>query len=299
LDISFFLVFGVIFLLIAGPFYGIFHLRDKAKIQQLVYRLKTINRLRALPQTVNALTTKKQEQESWVNLRNIILYFVIPIPPLIMVLLSHSIFAMFVLVIVYFTIVASVYFCVIKVRKHRYNKAFNEQFPNAIELVIRNLRAGRTIIDSIRAAGEEIKGPVAEQFQSIVDQVELGKNFIQAVNDLSAELKVPDFTFFGIVLAVQQETGGNIIKTLGSLVNMLRGRQLMRLKIKALSAEGIISAIFMGSLPFVATGIIHLIQPDYFTILFTTSIGKKMLMLSILSEITGCLVIMRTLHIEV
>ncbi|OGT38557.1 MAG: hypothetical protein A3F11_04695 [Gammaproteobacteria bacterium RIFCSPHIGHO2_12_FULL_37_14] len=299
MDINFIIVLLMIFLLIVGPFIGIMHLRDKARNQQLAYRLNTINRVRATPQNNKIPIIKKQDNASWIILRNIILFFIIPIPALFMILLNDSIFFMFVQVSIYFGIIFVIYFSIIKIRENNYKKAFNDEFPNAIDQVIRNLRAGRTIIDSIKTAGEDIKGPVSEQFRSIVDQVGLGKDFILVINDLSAQLNIPEFTFFGIVLSVQQETGGNIIKTLSSLVTMLRGRHLMRLKVKALSSEGIMSAIVMGGLPFVAAGVIYLIRPDYFDVLFITSAGQKMLIISILCELIGCIVILRTLHIEV
>ena len=298
MDINFFIILLLVFLLFLGPFLGVIHLREKAKNQQLAYRLQIMNRFRVALSNHQPII-KKQTPPSWINMRNIFLYFIVPIPALFIILVSGSIPIMLSQIIIYFSIVFSIYFFSIKIRAHKYKKAFIEQFPNAIDLMIRNLRAGRTIIDSIKTAAEEMKGPVSWQLQSIYEQVELGRDFITVINDLSAELDIPEFTFFGIVLSVQQETGGNIIKTLNSLVTMLRGRHLMRLKIKALSAEGIMSAIIMSSLPFIVATIIFFIRPGYFDIMFIDPMGKKLLIASVLCELLGCLFIVRTLRIEV
>lgn len=295
---DFIIILLLVFFLLIVPFMGVLQLRERSKNQQLAYRLQAINRIRLALFTNNQFVAKKTLQSS-VSVRNVIWYFLAPIPALFIIVTNRSYFALFIQLIIYFGAIFAIYFSMIRIRDRRYKKKFIEQFPNAIDLIIRNLRAGRTIIDAIKTAGEEIKGPIAEQFRSIADQVELGKGFVAVVHDLSKQLNIPEFTFFGIVLSVQQETGGNIIKTLDSLVKMLRSRQLMRLKIKALSAEGIISALIMGGLPFIVLFAVYLLKEDYISILLNTQNGNILLMISAGCELLGCLWILRILHIEV
>lgn len=300
MDISYFVVFLLVYFLLLLPYFTVIYFRNKSRNQQIDYRLKTLNRIK-IENGIgkSAPAPVQQVPPSRVNLQNFLLYVVLPIPALFIIFLNDSVFVMILEIGIYFLFILGVYFTVLQIRRMRYIKKFNAEFPNAIELVIRNLRAGRTIIDAIKAAGEETKQPVSTQFKSIVDQVSLGRNFISVINDLSVELKIPEFTFFGIVLSVQQETGGNIIKTLTSLVSMLRGRSLMRLKVKALAAEGIVSAIIMASLPFIIVAILYLIKADYLSVMFNSSLGQKLLIAGGVFQMLGCLLIINLVRVDV
>ncbi len=295
-------IFLLITLLIILPYFGIIQFREKIKNQRLEARIKEINQQsnsRHASKAAQRHMNKKIESESPSNIGKILLYFFIPIPPVLFLFMGDSFYSIFLCTIVYFLFIISLYFLVKKIGKARYRKSFIIQLPNSIDQVVRNLRAGRTISDSIRTVGTDTKGPVAEQFRNISDQVELGKDFIAVVNELSQDLQIPEFSFVVIVLSVQQETGGNIIKTLSSLANMLRRRHLMRMKIKTLASEGILSAVFMGSLPFLVAGLIMLIRPEYLTVLFSTPNGQHLLIAGLVSESMGCIVIAKMVYMDV
>lgn len=291
---SFIFVFSVVII----PYIVVMQLREKVRKQRLESRIQTLNKQNLLP-SIKFTRRIIAKQESSLTLAKFFIYMMIILP-----IFSFSIFIESFSVIissaaVYLGVIIVGYFLIKKIRERHFKKAFINQFPNHIDQIIRNLRAGRTITDSIRAVSQETKGPISEQFRSIVDQVDLGKEFIFAVTDVSSQLRIPEFTFFVIVLSVQQETGGNIIKTLSSLANMLRRRQLMRLKIKSLSAEGIVSAFFMGSLPFIVAGVILLIRPEYLSVLFADPTGQNLLIAGVISELMGCVVIARMVHIDI
>lgn len=294
------LIFLIISFLLVGPYLIFAKIYNKVKRQQLEDRLNSINKQIKLQQNgAHSGRMQRKQRQQAISPGKMMLLVFIPLPPLLVIFVASSLYSAFISIVIYFVIIFSFYFLIQRIRRRRYTKAFIVALPNSIDLIIRSLRAGRTITDSIKTVGEETQGPVAEQFKNIVDQIELGKDFIKVVNEVSKKINIPEFSFFVIVLSVQQETGGNIIKTLSSLANMLRQRQLMRMKIKALSAEGIFSAFFMGSLPIAVAGIIQLIRPEYIALLLHTSGGQKVLIAAIISEIIGCLVIARMVQIDV
>ena len=146
---------------------------------------------------------------------------------------------------------------------------FTKLFPEAIDLIVRGLKSGLPINESIAAVGRELADPVGVEFRGIADAVKVGKTLEEALWLTATRLNTPDFKFFVISLAVQKETGGNLAETLGNLSDILRKRQQLKLKIKAMAAEGKASAYIIGSLPFVMFGLIRLINPEYAAVLYT------------------------------
>lgn len=150
-------------------------------------------------------------------------------------------------------------------------------FPDAIDLIVRGLKSGLPVIESVGAAGREMADPVGIEFRRIADAVKFGQTLEDAMWETAARLDTPEFKFFVISLAVQRETGGNLGETLGNLSDVLRGRRQMRLKIKAMSSEARASAMILGSLPFIMFGIIFLVNAGYASMLLTDPRGRIML----------------------
>ncbi|MEL7445248.1 MAG: type II secretion system F family protein [Pseudomonadota bacterium] len=141
--------------------------------------------------------------------------------------------------------------------------AFNTKFPDAIELLVRGLRSGLPVTETLAVVAEEVPGPVGEEFKSIVERIKIGKTMEDALQDTADRLGIPEFNFFCITLAIQRETGGNLAETLSNLSDVLRKRAQMKLKIKAMSSESKASAYIVGSLPFIVFGMIYWINPNY------------------------------------
>ncbi len=148
-------------------------------------------------------------------------------------------------------------------------KKFTELFPESIDLIVRGLRSGLPVTESISNVGREIGDPVGVEFRTVADNVRIGKTLDEALWAAAKRLDTPDFKFFVISLAVQQETGGNLAETLGNLGDILRKRHQMKLKIKAMSSEGKASAMIVGALPFIMFGMLLFINYDYASILYT------------------------------
>jgi tight adherence protein B len=146
--------------------------------------------------------------------------------------------------------------------KRRVNQ-FTAKFPDAIELLVRGLRSGLPISETLGVVGGEVPGPVGVEFRSVSDKMKIGRTMDSALQDTADRLGTPEFQFFVITLAIQRETGGNLAETLSNLATVLRQRMQMKLKIKAMSSESKASAYIIGALPFIVFGIISYINPDY------------------------------------
>src|SRR5687768_8162274 len=160
------------------------------------------------------------------------------------------------------------YFFVGKMIKRRINK-FNSNFPDAIELMVRGLRSGLPITETIGIVAAEISGPVGVEFRSVADKMKIGRTMEVALQETADRLGTAEFQFFVITLAIQRETGGNLAETLSNLADVLRKRAQMKLKIRAMSAESKASAYIVGSLPFVVFTLVWFINPNYMGGFFT------------------------------
>lgn len=152
---------------------------------------------------------------------------------------------------------------------------FIKQFPDALDLIVRGLQAGLPVNEAIINVGVEIPAPVGAEFRRVSDDVRLGKTLEQALWDANVRIDLPDYKFFVISLSVQRETGGNLGETLHNLASILRQRQQMKLKVKAMSSEAKASAYILGALPFVMLGLIMMMNYDYGIILFTHETAIK------------------------
>jgi tight adherence protein B len=141
--------------------------------------------------------------------------------------------------------------------------AFVTKFPEGLELLVRGLRSGLPVTETLSVVAQEVPGPVGFEFRGIVDRIKVGKTMEDALQDTADKLGIPEFNFFTITLAIQRETGGNLAETLSNLADVLRKRGQMKLKIKAMSSESKASAYIVGSLPFIVFALIFWVNPEY------------------------------------
>ncbi len=158
-------------------------------------------------------------------------------------------------------------------RKRRFN-AFLDELPNAIDIIVRGVKAGLPFGDCVKIVAKEAREPVATEFRKIVETQVMGVSLHEAVAKLPERVPVAEANFFAIVVAIQQKAGGGLSEALGNLSKVLRGRKALHRKIKAFSAEAKSSAGIIGSLPFIVTGVIYMVAPDYMTLLFTRTTGQ-------------------------
>ena len=156
-------------------------------------------------------------------------------------------------------------------------KAFTAEFPNAVDVIVRGVKAGLPLVDCLRMIAREANEPVRGEFKTILDDQTLGVPIDQAVQRLAERVPVAEANFFAIVISLQSRSGGSLSEALGNLSKVLRERKKMAGKIKAMSSEAKASAGIIGSLPVVVTCFLYLSSPDYISLLFTTFTGKMVL----------------------
>ncbi|MBV9370516.1 MAG: type II secretion system F family protein [Alphaproteobacteria bacterium] len=149
-----------------------------------------------------------------------------------------------------------------KLIKRRVAK-FTTRFPDALELMVRGLRSGLPISETLNVVADELPGPIADEFRTVSDKMKIGRTMEASLQETADRLGTPEFQFFVITLAIQRETGGNLAETLANLADVLRKRAQMKLKIKAMSSESKASAWIVGSLPFIVFLLVLFINPGY------------------------------------
>ncbi len=146
---------------------------------------------------------------------------------------------------------------------------FTVKFADAIDLLVRGLRSGLPVTETLGIVASEVPGPVGEEFKLVSDRIKVGRTMEDALQETADRLNMPEFSFFVITLAIQRETGGNLAETLSNLSDVLRKRAQMKLKIRAMSSESKASAYIVGALPFIVFGMIYWINPSYIGGFFT------------------------------
>ncbi len=140
---------------------------------------------------------------------------------------------------------------------------FTSKFSDAIDLLVRGLRSGLPVTETLGIVASEVPGPVGEEFKLVSDRIKVGRTMEDALQETADRLNMAEFSFFVITLAIQRETGGNLAETLSNLSDVLRKRAQMKLKIRAMSSESKASAYIVGALPFIVFGMIWWINPSY------------------------------------
>jgi len=148
-------------------------------------------------------------------------------------------------------------------------KKFNTTFPDALDLMVRGLRSGLPIAETLTVVASELPGPVGEEFKLVTERIKIGKTMDQALVETAERLGTAEFQFFCITLNIQRETGGNLAETLANLSHVLRQRAQMKLKVAAMSSESKASAWIIGSLPFIVFGLISWINFNYMSSFYT------------------------------
>lgn len=181
----------------------------------------------------------------------------------------------------------------------RRRNRFADQFPEAIDLMVRGVRSGLPIGETIVMAGTDMPQPLSTVFAQASSRVRLGDSLEAALGRAGQNLKLAEFDFFMVALSVQRETGGNLAETLENLSTLLRKRRQMRLKIRAMSSEARASALIVGSLPFVVGGILFSMNPDYVGDLLFDPRGRLMLIGALVLQGLGATVMAKMVRFQI
>ena len=154
---------------------------------------------------------------------------------------------------------------------------FTREFPDAVDVIVRGVKAGLPLADCLKTIASEAQEPVRSEFKALVQDQLVGVPLDEGVQRLALRVPLPEANFFAIVIAIQSRSGGNLSEALGNLSKVLRERKKMKSKVKALSSEATASAGIIGSIPVAVSVLIYLTSPDYISLLFTTTVGHFVL----------------------
>jgi len=178
-------------------------------------------------------------------------------------------------------------------------QAFDEQFPDAVEMMARALRAGHSFASALRMVGDESEDPVAGEFTKAFDDYSFGKSLDDALNDLVRRVGLQDVKFFVTAVILQKETGGNLAEILDNIGGIIRERFRLMRQVKALSAEGRLSGVILSLMPPVLLVLLWIISPGYIAMLFDHPLGNTILLTGAGFQVLGMLVIKRLVNIQV
>jgi tight adherence protein B len=207
----------------------------------------------------------------------------------VVVLLAHLLLALRDSVVIVFGVAAAAgaALTVLYFAKSRYRNRFLNAFPDALDLLGRAVRAGLPVVDAMAVAAREIPDPVGPVFGRILDEARIGVDIDEALRRNADRIRVPDFRFFVVAIALQRRTGGALAETLGNLSRIIRRRKEVRLKARALSAEANASAVVLGILPFLVGGVMFLFNRPLMSVLITDPRGRLMLGVAFLNLAMG------------
>jgi tight adherence protein B len=182
-------------------------------------------------------------------------------------------------------------------RKRR-QEVFLREFADAIDIMVRGLKAGLPVSDAMKVIAAETPAPVGPEFLEVVEGQRVGIAIDQGIERMFDRMPLAEVNFLGIVMAIQSKTGGNLAEALNNLSKVLRDRKKMKQKIAAVSQEAKASAMIIGSLPFVITGAMSILNPEYLNPLWETELGNLMVAGSLIWMGTGVLIMRKMINFD-
>ena len=182
--------------------------------------------------------------------------------------------------------------------KKRREAKFLGAFPDAVDIIVRGVKAGLPLLDCLKMITVEAPDPLKSEFKAIVDIQAIGMPLGEACGKLYERMPVPEANFFGITVAIQQKAGGNLAETLGNLSRVLRDRKKMKAKITAMSQEAKASAGIIGCLPIAVMILVYISSPQYISLLWTEPLGRLMLAGSAVWMFMGIMVMKKMINFD-
>jgi len=181
----------------------------------------------------------------------------------------------------------------------RERKKFHNQLPDTLTLTSTSLRAGYSLLQAVEAVAQESAEPSRREFSRALTEIRLGRNLIEALGDIAVRMESQDFEWAVLAISIQREVGGNLAEVLQTTAETMNMRNRLRREMKALTAEGRISAIIMAVLPFFLFGLISVVNPAYLVPLYSTTIGWALIGFAILLLIAGVVWMQKIINIEI
>ena len=186
----------------------------------------------------------------------------------------------------------------LKFLKKRREAKFLQGFPDAVDIIVRGIKAGLPLLESMRIITSDAPEPLKSELRAIIETQTIGIPLGEACGKLYERIPVPEANFFGIVIAIQQKAGGNLSEALGNLSRVLRDRKKMKAKIQAMSMEAKASASIIAALPFAVMMLVYITSPDYIELLWTHPMGRMMLVCCAAWMTIGVLVMRKMINFD-
>ncbi len=175
---------------------------------------------------------------------------------------------------------------------------FTAEFANAVDLIVRGIKAGLPLNECLQIIARESPEPICSEFKIVVEELRMGVTMAEALERLAQRTPIPETRFFAIVIAIQQQAGGNLSEALGNLSGVLRDRAKLALKVQAMSSEAKAGAMVLGSLPPGVGLLISILSPKYLAPMFTTTIGNFVLMIGLMWMGMGVLAMKKMINFK-
>ncbi len=190
-------------------------------------------------------------------------------------------------------------FALLLIKRRKRLRRFGEQLPDAIDVLVRSLRAGHPVSGAMSLVAEEMPDPVGTEFGMAMDEMTYGLSMDQALRNMAARVPHPDLNFLVVSIQIQHSTGGDLAEILGNLAAVIRDRFRMYAKIRAVSAEGRLSVVVIGFLPFVVAGALSVLGPDFFGSVSSDSLFLPMMGVSFGLWVFGMIIFVKMVNIRV
>lgn len=184
-------------------------------------------------------------------------------------------------------------------KRTRRLRAFEEQVPEAIDLIARAIRAGHPLAAGLRMVAEETADPLAGEFRRVFEEQKFGLPFEESLNGLMKRIPVVDVRILVTAILVQRDIGGNLAEILDNLSRMIRVRFTVRRQLQTFTAQGRMSGYVLAALPVVVGGLLFLLNPAYILVLFREPVGQYLLVGALGLQLTGFLFIRKIVSIPI
>ena len=176
---------------------------------------------------------------------------------------------------------------------------FEQQFPDALDMMGRAMRAGHAFPTAVKMCGDEVSEPMGRDFRLLSDEMNYGVPATEALQNLASRVPLPDVSYFVVAVMIQRESGGNLAELLDSISAILRARLKLRGEVRTLSAEGKLSAIILTALPFGVALVVNLVNPEFMSVLWTDPVGLKVVGAALFMMVLGILWMRSIIRIRV
>jgi tight adherence protein B len=196
-------------------------------------------------------------------------------------------------------VLGSIPFAYLINKKHKRMKRFESQLPEGLDMIARSMKAGHAFTTGMRLAADEFDDPLGPELDYTLEEINFGVSVPDALRNLVNRVDCPDLNFFAVSVILQRETGGNLAEIIESIAHLIRERFKLLGKIKALCAEGKMSAIILAAIPFFVAAAIYVLHPKYIITLVREPAGRIMVVVALCMMVFGAFVMKRIIKIKV